>query len=1193
MCKRIVGVICVLAFWGTALPVAGQEVSVPTEELGAFRDTLDLLQPQPYVLRSFILPGTEKIFLDGTRLDTTVYRIDYRFGRLWIDGLVPDPRRMLVAVYRTWGFAFQDDYRHRSLRRAGETEDSTAVLAFVEEELPVEQPVEGSGGTKLQRSGSISRGILVGNNRDATVESGLRLQVSGEVAEGINVQGVLTDENTPILPEGTTQRLDEFDRVFIQIDARQGTAQLGDFDLRFAGSEFARFARKLQGITVFGEVPSEGVPLLAGGNVAVAGATARGIFQTQDLSVLDGVQGPYRLVGKNNERFIIVIPGSEDVFVDGQRLTRGESNDYVIDYATGEITFTSNRLIRQDLRVTVEFQYRTTEFTRTIMAAETDVGLWARDDGTPRARFGVTFLREADGRQFNEEFGLTTEDEDLLAAIGDSTAQRSGATRVDFDSEAPFVQYVQRDTTFADGSTDTFFEALTAAPPDTVAVFQVRFSRVNPGEGRYVREGRTVNGILYRYVGPGRGEYEPVRLLPKPKQQRLFDLRGGIEPLPGLEVFGEWAQSLNDENRFSNIDANDDVGKAYTGGFRLKPLALTISDTDLGTVSAEFRRRFTGNHFATFDRTRPVEFARRWNLDSRTVGRGGETVQVGNETIDEGHIEVAFMSQSRLRAEGGRIRLSDTFRGTRQAFSVRVGEVRFPRITYRLENIRSEDAVQQEDGFWLRQQGRVEQPLLDGRLVPRFEFEHERRKQRVMGTDSLAAPSLAFVEYRPGIAWTSKGVVLGGSVELRTDELWADGGLRDASRAWTIASEFKIRSGTSFNTEGSVGYRVRRFNDFFRVEQKRQNSESVVLRWNGRYMPFQRAVNLNWTYEALTERTPKLQEIYVRTGAELGEFVWEDSNDNGVIEIDEFIPERTQDEGTYVRTFIPSDSLTAIISVQARVSLQLDPSRLWRKADARWKRWLSNITTRTTIQIQEKSRDSDLAQIYLLNLRRFRSPVNTLRGVLRIGQDVLLFRTQPRYGVDVGFNQIRSLSELTAGEETRFVNQWRVEGKVKPSTRWGVRLLSAWEQSRSDSKEFASRRYDIESLSVEPEVAFNPIRSLQLAMSISFAQKRDQVGDRKAQVLKVPLTARFSLVRRLNLSGRIEMANVTLDGEASRGLANFELTDGRGKGRSYLWTVTGWYQLSRLLRASFSYNGRAPADAPTLHTVRVQLSAVF
>ena len=85
------------------------------------------------------------------------------------------------------------------------------------------------------------------------------------------------------------------------------------------------------------------------------------------------------------------------------------------------------------------------------------------------------------------------------------------------------------------------------------------------------------------------------------------------------------------------------------------------------------------------------------------------------------------------------------------------------------------------------------------------------------------------------------------------------------------------------------------------------------------------------------------------------------------------------------------------------------------------------------------------------------------------------------------------------------------------------------------------------------------------------------------------------LARRLQLSARFEVASVTLDetdGPAV-GLAQFELTDGRGPGTSFLWGLNGQYALNRFLRASFSYDGRAPADAPTLHTVRMQLSAVF
>jgi hypothetical protein len=248
---------------------------------------------------------------------------------------------------------------------------------------------------------------------------------------------VLTDENTPIQPEGTTQRLTDLDRVYIQLDTRQGQARLGDVDLNFSGTAFAPFDRKLQGAAVRAELPAALDGTFAGGSVTMAGAVTRGLFRSQDITPIEGVQGPYRLTGQQGEELIIIVAGSERVYLDGILMTRGEANDYVIDYSTGEVTFTPRRLITAERRLTVDFEYSTGAFTRTLLATEVDMAFGARQRGRPLARLRTTILREADGAAFADELGLTEADLDLIAASGAAPAVRSGAERVPTTRRAP------------------------------------------------------------------------------------------------------------------------------------------------------------------------------------------------------------------------------------------------------------------------------------------------------------------------------------------------------------------------------------------------------------------------------------------------------------------------------------------------------------------------------------------------------------------------------------------------------------------------------------------------------------------------------------------------------------------------------------------------------------------------------------
>ncbi len=1167
------------------LPAIGSAAQSHVLDHGADTDTLTVPEDRVIRLKPFLVPESVRVFRQGVRVDSSEYKVDARFGILTL-GASFVPNDPVVVAYEAFPFNFEDTYS-----AVPQVIGNQASVSAERRPAASERDLSGGaesifGASRLRKSGSITRGVIAGNNQDATIESGLRMQLSGEIVDGVNLRAVLTDENTPILPEGTTQKINEFDRVFIEVSSRRGTAQLGDFDLALTGPEFAQLSRKLQGAKVEGRLPAAD-RFYRGGSVTAAGATSRGTFRSQEISGLEGVQGPYRLEGQFGERFIIVVPGTEVVYIDGRRMTRGETNDYVIDYATAEITFTPSQIVTANTRITAEFQYSTNQFTRTLVAASVTsrFGPANRDAG----RFSLTLIREADGKDFNEEFGLTSADSLLLAESGDGVAARSGAEIIAYDPEASFVQYVREQRPFSQVSDDSIFVALTSQPEPGTQVFRVQFSRVGLGAGSYVRSGRSVNGILYEFVGPGMGEYEPIRVLPKPRLQQVVDLQGEVAPIAGLQLFGEWATSTNNQNRLSSLDATDDDGHAYTVGVRSDPFSIGLGGV---TLDGEIRRRFVHEHFRSFNRIRDVEFGRKWNLDGRSTGVAGGNSAGAEETTDEVSIEARFAPESFVRGEWGSFSLGSDFDAIRRKGIAEFETQQGASLTIDSEYITSTDRGLERRGKWLRQSGRVMYRNLVGPITPSVEIEHEDRRQRDTGEDSLTAASLSFVEIRPTLTFSRGSLDLGSSADIRSERFVLDGRLQDAANGWTIRGFFSYRAGSQFSTDGNLGVRRRRFRDRFRIAQGRQNSESVVMRWKGSYRPFGRAIDASWFYEAQTERTPKLQEIYVRTGPELGQFVWTDFNQDGAIQIDEFIPETTPNEGNYVKTFVPSDTLFAIIGVQARLRLAVDPAKVWKQAPGGLRGALAKVSARTTLEVLEKSQRQDLKDIYLLKLNKFRKPGSTLNGRLLIRQEVSLFKRRTDYGFDFVFSEVRNLTDLAAGLENRFISSVQLSGRYRPVRTFATSLTVSTDVNRTESANFASRQFDLKTRRVVPDVAYSPNRSWQVKVQVDIADKKDRRFERSARIVKLPLEVRHNRARKLQVTGRIEVADVTLKGDAD-GFAQFELTDGRGAGRSFLWSASARYAINQFIRATLSYDGRSPADAPTLHTVRMQVSAIF
>jgi hypothetical protein len=1123
---------------------------------------------------------TIQIFDPQTNLliDTSAYQISNNTLYFQDRALQYDS---LVIKYRRLPYAFNQPLIRIDTSETRQIEDGVIGVTY----NPYERDDVLLDFKGLDYNGNFTRGVSFGNNQDLVLNSSFNLQLAGELGDGVEILAAITDENIPLQPEGNTQQLQEFDRIFVQLKKGNASLTAGDYELQRPDSYFMNYFKKLQGATFSQDAMNIGQGTLSS---QASIAISRGQFTRNQITAIEGNQGPFRLRGAEGERFIIVLAGTEKVFLDGRQMERGLEADYIIDYNRGELTFTNKQLITKDSRIVVEFEYADQSYVRSLYAT----GVTYENK---KLKLDFNLFSQQDSRNATGDLQLSDEEKRILSKAGDNPI-RAVASGIDsLDEFSPFrVAYTLSDTLLS-CFPDSIIQYLSFSTIEMDALYSARFSFVGLGNGQYILdETQAANERVYRWVGVDDnciplGDHEPVVQLVAPKQQRLITMGGQYQIGKQGQVHAEVAWSQNNLNRFSRLDKDDDDGIAtYIDFNRTTQFGKDSTPWQLETrLSYEYLQET----FTPLNPYRNPEFLRDWNL-ANIQGVG---------TVDPAREQIAIGEASISRKNLGSLsyRFSTFIRDSLYTGYLHFARLRsqHPQWDIDLETSLLETEEPTTTGRFIRPKGIISRKVnkLGGLRIGIY-GELERNEKETIGTDTLRETSFYFNRYRLFIeTGDRKDYSFGVSASQRLDFAPVASSFQESTNAReaNINGSWSLKSVKNrMRLSGNLTYRNLVVHLPERVNQ--EAGETFLGRGDLNFSLIKGTIQSTSTYELGSGQEPKVEFTYVQVNPGEGNYVWLDTlyNNDGIIQPNEMEIAPFQDLANYIRVSTITDDFIRTDNTSLNQSLRISPKAIWYSKKG-VKKLLSRFSTISNLSIRRKTQKADDITPY--NPFQLNVSDTALVAVTSNVRNVLFFnQADPVYDVQIGMLDNRNKFVQTTGFESRgnteqFLKvRWNISRKLSTN-------FSLMQGSRSsDSEFFNNKDFQIEFVNISPELSYLPSKQFRTRLKFLYQEEENTLmgGGEASWRNELEAELRYNRSSKRAIQARFSMIDIRFQGTPNSPVG-FAMLNGLQRGRNFLWNISLDQQLAKNIQLRISYEGRKTGSARMVHTGRAQVAANF
>ncbi|WP_264519832.1 hypothetical protein [Flavobacterium sp. N1994] len=1132
MLKRLLLLLVLLSF----SKLSAQEIKslYQNKKVAVSQDTIEIEKVS-------ISPSFFKLLnKDGVAVDSTFYTVDFKKGKLVFKNGFTSQDSLTIRYFKypeqlTKTYSIYDQDRVVAQGESNLYKVNRSVKKFV--------PFDG-----LNTSGSITRGVTIGNNQNASVTSNLDLQITGKISDKVSLRASIQDSNIPLQDGGYSQKLDQFDQIFIELFTDKWNIRAGDLFLENRQSRFLNFNKKVQGLSTHFTFGGEENKT----DIFASAALVRGQYAKSSFTGQEGNQGPYKLRGNNGELYVLVISGSERVYVNGILRKRGENNDYVIDYNAGEIKFTSLFPITSEMRIVIEYQYSDRNYTRfvTYGGVNHEAKTWS---------LGGYLYSESDVKNQPLQQNLSSEQVAILSNAGDNVnLMNAPSAYLDTYSENKILYK----KIIVNG-----IQVFQYSNVSTDELYNVKFTLVGNNLGNYVLTNSSAIGKIYQYVDPiggiPQGNYEPIIRLVAPTKIQIATVLGKFKPNEKTAIDFEVGVSNNDLNLYSSIDDGDNNGVAGKLNFKQRLFSKKWQIDAFGNY------QYVQENFKTIERLFTIEFNRDWNLTSFK----------GNQSLLINGLDFVLPEKGKLTYQFEKLDFTQSFSGSRHIING----------NFKLKNwniLQSSSYLNSNGSYasstFIRNQSQVRYNFKKNWIGGSLRLENN--KEKLVATQQLSTLSQRFTEYG---AFVGRGDSTKVFVELgylqRLNDSLQNGFLQKVNTSQSYYLKSKLIQTKKSDLSLFVNYRNLKY-----VDNTRQNEPSLNSRllYNDQY--FNQLMQVTTAYETTSGTIAQQEYTYLEVNPGLGVYTWIDYNGNGIQELQEFEIAPFPDQAKYIRVFLPNQIFIKTHQNKFSQSLTLNPSQ-WQNTTG-YKKVLSHFYNQTSFIIVRKiKRDGDN-----FDLNPFSTSDANMLGLNTSFRNSLFYnRGKQKHSVTYTFisNQLKSLLSVGTQQSDNSTHQLQYAHLLHKT--WLFTLGTKSSQTDLSSDNYSSKNYKVIAFEINPKIAYLFNKNASWDIFYEHQNKDNKIGGFEKLVQdRFGTSFSYASEKKFTMNGEFSLYQNEFIGDAQSPVA-FQMLEGLQPGKNMTWRLLLQNKLTDFLDINFSYQGRKTETSQVIHTGNIQLRAYF